>query len=132
MSWRSAPHLRIARPSLDLDASRRFYVEGLGLQLLFSFEDHAGFDGMIIGHPTWPYHLEFTRNRRVSVRPAPSNEDLLILYLPLGDEWERAVARLREFGAREIAASNPYWNLQGVTFVDPDGYGIVLQNASWP
>jgi hypothetical protein len=31
----AASHLRIARPSHDLRASERFWVEGLGLDVLF-------------------------------------------------------------------------------------------------
>jgi hypothetical protein len=30
-----------------------------------------------------------------------------------------------------VAAFNPYWDRDGVTFEDPDGYRIVLQNAAW-
>ena len=29
-------------------------------------------------------------------------------------------------------AFNPYWNVNGKTFVDGDGYRVVLQNRSWP
>ena len=30
-----------------------------------------------------------------------------------------------------VKAFNPYWDKQGQTFVDPDGYRVVLQHASW-
>jgi len=29
-------------------------------------------------------------------------------------------------------SENPYWDVNGVTFEDPDGWRIVLQNAGWP
>ena len=38
--------LRIARPSDDIDALLPFYRDGLGLDLLYRFEDHEGFDGL--------------------------------------------------------------------------------------
>ena len=45
------PHLRIARPVIDLARSAKLYRDGLGLELLGSFEDHAGFDGVMLGVP---------------------------------------------------------------------------------
>ena len=57
------PVLRVARPSDDLDALLPFYRDGLGLQVLGHFEDHAGFDGIMLGHPGVPWYFEFTRRR---------------------------------------------------------------------
>lgn len=127
-----APQLRVARPSRDLAAATRFYTNGLGLRLLGTFEDHAGFDGIMLGHPGWPYHLELTHRRDEPAVPASTDEDLLVFYLPDRSAWEEAVHRLRDVGAREVPASNPYWNVRGITFEDPDGYRLVLQNATWP
>jgi hypothetical protein len=39
-------HLRVARPTDDLEAVVRFYHDGLGLEVLFEFKDHDGFDGV--------------------------------------------------------------------------------------
>jgi hypothetical protein len=39
----SVSALRVARPSDDIDALRRFYIDGLGFVQLGAFEDHAGF-----------------------------------------------------------------------------------------
>lgn len=39
-------HLRVARPSDDLDAVVRFYRDGLAFELLSEFRDHDGFDGV--------------------------------------------------------------------------------------
>lgn len=129
---RSMPQLRVARPSRDLDAATRFYTGALGLELLGSFHDHAGFDGVILGHPGWSYHLELTRRSGDPVVPSPTEEDLLVLYLPDRDEWQRAVQRVRDCGAIAVSPSNPYWAERGATFEDPDGYRIVLENAPWP
>jgi len=43
------PILRVARPSDDLDRLLIFYRDGLGLDVLFRFEDHQGFDGVMLG-----------------------------------------------------------------------------------
>ena len=52
-------------------------------------------------------------------------------YLPDRGEWERAVARLEGLGCRSVRSFNPYWDRQGRTFEDPDGWRVVLQNAGW-
>jgi len=53
--------LRVARPTDHLEDVVRFYTHGLGLVVLGSFEDHDGFDGVMLGMPGAPYHFEFTR-----------------------------------------------------------------------
>jgi catechol 2,3-dioxygenase-like lactoylglutathione lyase family enzyme len=128
----SAPQLRIARPTRDLGAAARFYRRGLGLEVLASFVDHAGIDGVVLGLPAWPYHLEFTRRRDEPVTPIATEEDLLVLYFPDPLAWVSAVRRLRRAGGRPVAPSNPYWGVRGITVEDPDGYRIVLQNSDWP
>jgi len=128
----SGPTLRIARSTAQLDEIKRFYVEGLGLQPLAAFEDHAGFDGLILGAPQAPYHLEFTRERARPSAPQPHPESLLVFYLPDTEQWRSAVDRLRAFGAEPVASHNPYWDRSGLTFEDPDGFRVVLQNAAWP
>jgi len=38
---------------------------------------------------------------------------------------------MKAIGYEPIKSYNPYWEERGVTFEDPDGYRIVLQNAAW-
>ena len=128
----ATPHFRLARPSCDLDATAAFYTQALGLLVLATFEDHAGIDGVILGHPRWPYHLEFTRRRHDPLIPAHTEEDVIVFYLPDSDLWTSTVDAVRAFGAREVRNSNPYWRQRGLTFEDPDGNLVVLQNAAWP
>jgi catechol 2,3-dioxygenase-like lactoylglutathione lyase family enzyme len=128
---RSAPVLRVARPTNDLEALLRFYRDGLGLEVLDRFEDHAGLDGLILGLPGAPYHLEFTHRRGVLVDGAPSGEHLLVLYLPDEQRWQDAVERLLRSGLDPVPSENPYWDLAGWTFEDPDGYRVVLQRGDW-
>ena len=73
--------LRVARPTDHLDEVLRFYTEGLGLTVLGSFEDHDGFDGVILGLAGAPYHLEFTRKRGHIAGRAPTEDNLLVFYL---------------------------------------------------
>ena len=126
-----APQLRIARPSRDLDLAAAFYRGAMGLDLLGAFHDHEGFDGIILGHPAWPYHLELTRQRTQPVIPATTDEDLLVFYYPDDAKWRAVVQRMREAGAAEVAPTNPYWRSRAVTFTDPDGNRLVIQRERW-
>lgn len=123
--------LRVARPTDHLDEVLRFYRDGLGFAELARFEDHDGFDGVMLGHPGTPYHLEFTHKRGHPVGRAPTQDNLLVFYLPAREEWATVVERLQAVGFTPVASYNPYWDRQGITFEDPDGYRVVLQNAAW-
>ena len=125
------PHLRIARPVTDLAATREMYCRGLGLHVLGSFENHAGFDGVMLGGAGAAYHFEFTVCRGHPVRPAPTAEDLVVFYFPQTVEWQAACARMEAAGFTRVASFNPYWDAQGRTYADRDGYRVVLQNEEW-
>jgi catechol 2,3-dioxygenase-like lactoylglutathione lyase family enzyme len=127
----TVPKLRVARPTDKLEAVVRFYTDGLGLELLGHFEDHDGFDGVMVGHDGAPYHLEFTRARGHSAGPAPTKDNLLVFYMPDPVEWEAAARRMVERGHAPVPSFNPYWDRRGVTFEDPDGYRVVLQRSDW-
>jgi catechol 2,3-dioxygenase-like lactoylglutathione lyase family enzyme len=126
-----AATVRIARPSDDLDALLPFYRDGLGLEILYRFDDHDGFDGVMLGAPGAPWHLEFTRAHGHRAGKAPTQDNLLVFYLPDVAAHEAAVARMRAAGFDPVPAFNPYWDVDGVTFEDPDGYRVVLQRAAW-
>jgi catechol 2,3-dioxygenase-like lactoylglutathione lyase family enzyme len=123
--------LRIARATDDLAKVLRFYRGGLGFDVLGSFQDHGGFDGVMLGHAGAGYHLEFTRQRGKSAGRAPTEENLLVFYLPERADWQAAVDRLEMAGAARVKSVNPYWEACGATFEDPDGYRVVLQNEAW-
>lgn len=124
--------MRVARPTDKLDEVVRFYTQGLGLQILGSFENHeGGFDGVMIGIPGVPYHLEFTHQRGHYVGRAPTPDNLIVFYLPNHQEWQQVVEQMKATGYEPIPSYNPYWDKNGVTFEDPDGYRVVLQNAAW-
>jgi catechol 2,3-dioxygenase-like lactoylglutathione lyase family enzyme len=124
-------HIRIARPVTDLDRSVGMYVLGLGLNELARFDDHAGFDGVMLGRPGMSFHFEFTRSKHAPMAPSPTREDLLVIYLPNHDEWAEACDRMVDAGFAEAPSFNPYWEQRGRTFVDPDGYRVVLEQDHW-
>ena len=124
-------HLRVARPTDDLAAVVKFYRDGLGFEVLHEFKDHDGFDGVMLGFRGAPYHFEFSHNAEHRAGRAPTEDNLLVFYLPDAVEWKAAVTRLEAAGHESIQALNPYWDKKGMTFEDPDAYRVVLQNAAW-
>jgi catechol 2,3-dioxygenase-like lactoylglutathione lyase family enzyme len=125
-------HIRIARPTDDIDKLLPFYRDGLGFEVLGSFADHQGFDGVMLGHKSAGYHLEFTQSRGHTVGKAPTQDNLVIFYLPDTDSHARAVVQMEETGFPAVASFNPYWDNCGKTFEDPDGYRVVLANMAPP
>jgi catechol 2,3-dioxygenase-like lactoylglutathione lyase family enzyme len=123
--------LRVARPTDNLAAITRMYRGALGLSVLAAFEDHQGFDGIVLGLPDHPYHLEFTHHRGRTVGRAPTADNLLVFYIPEATEWQATCGRMRAAGFREVPSCNPYWETRGRTFEDIDGYRVVLENAEW-
>jgi catechol 2,3-dioxygenase-like lactoylglutathione lyase family enzyme len=124
-------HIRLARPVSDLPRAASMYRRGLGLVEIGRFEDHAGFDGVMLGEPGHGFHLELTWCRAHPVRPTPTVEDLLVFYVPEAAAWQQRCAEMRAAGFREVEPHNPYWKAEGRTFEDPDGYRVVVQHARW-
>ena len=126
-------HLRIARPSHDLQAAERFWVDGLGLNVLFRADSTAegGNALLMVGWPDAAWHLELVGDPDDATPATPTEEDLLVLYLN-GEVSEDLVGRLIQAGGIRVTARNPYWEQWGVTIADPDGYRLVLSSRSWP
>ena len=122
--------MRVARPTADLARARWFYEHVVGLGVLWTFEDHDGFDGVIFGVPDDHAQLELVAASGL-VAPAPSVEDLLVLYVGDADEVLAVAGRIGAAGRPEVAHDdpelNPYWPRIGArVFVDPDGYRLVV------
>ncbi|HYL91305.1 MAG TPA: VOC family protein [Burkholderiales bacterium] len=124
-------HLRIARPVTALERSVAMYRSGLSLVELGRFENHDGFDGVMLGKPGMGWHFEFTYCRTHPVTPSPTPEDLIVFYVPQPAGWRKACASMLEAGFIEVEAFNSYWRERGRTFRDPDGYRVVLEQAAW-
>jgi catechol 2,3-dioxygenase-like lactoylglutathione lyase family enzyme len=118
--------VRIARPTDQLEAIRRFYCDGLGLPLIGSFSGHEGYDGIMLGLPDRTYHLEFTQKASGSPCPAPSEDNLLVLYVLNPVELEAMYQRLEGIGATAVQPDNPYWVGRSRTYADPDGWRVVI------
>jgi catechol 2,3-dioxygenase-like lactoylglutathione lyase family enzyme len=124
-------HLRIARPVSDLPRAVRMYQLALSLEEIGRFEDHQGFDGVMLGHRDQAFHFEFTFCRGHPVSPSPSHEDLLVFYVPEPEAWSRRCDLLRQAGFAEVKSFNPYWERLGCTFEDFDRYRVVIQRSAW-
>lgn len=125
------PVLRVARPTARLNVIAAMYREGLELDVLASFEDHAGFDGVILGTPGGAYHIEFTQHRGHPCPDAPTKDNLLVLYIPEQDAWHHRCERLLAAGFKQVESYNPFWEQSGTTFEDPDGYRVVIERSDW-
>ena len=125
------PILRVARPSDDIDALLPFYRDGLGLTVLYRFADHDGFDGVMLGHERRRIISSSPAPTAIAPGRAPTQDNLVVFYLPDAAEWRAAVERMKAAGFAAVPAFNPYWDREGLTFEDPDGYRIVLQRAAW-
>ena len=125
-----AVQVRVARPTDRLREVVRFYRDGLGLEVIGSFEGHDGYSGVMLGLPGRDYHLEFTEHEEGSPCPAPSKDNLLVFYIPDEEAVRRLVERLASMNHSPVVPENPYWAAKGVTFEDPDGWRVVLMNTS--
>ncbi|MFD9409023.1 VOC family protein [Streptomyces sp. NPDC059989] len=128
----SRTHIRVARPSLDLKAVERFYVDGLGLDVLWRSENSGPgeHDLLMVGPAGGGWHFELTRDADHPIAPAPTVDDLFVVYLGEAPD-EALVQRLVDHGGTRVAAHNPYWDEWGVTVEDPDGYRLVLCSRTW-
>jgi len=125
-----AVQFRIARPTDQLEKVVEFYRDGVGLEVVGSFKGHNGYDGVMLGLPDKSYHLEFTQHENGSPCPAPTEDNLLVFYLPNKKERDSVVKRLMDIGYPQVPPENPYWEKDGITIADPDGWRIVLQNTN--
>lgn len=131
MDLATAP-LRIARPSRDLEAARRFWVDGLGLDVLWESDSvpEGEHPLVMVGAPGASWHLELVGDAQAQAASRPGPEDLLVLYL--GSEVEQeTIDRLLARGGTRVSSPNPYWERWGVTVTDPDGYRLVLSRRTW-
>ena len=126
-----AYHLRITRPVSDLGKTETMYCAGLALSVIGSFENHDGFDGVMLGQAESNYHFEFTKCSGHFIAPCPTTEDLVVFYIEEASEWQKACDSMLAAGFKLVVSFNPYWDRCGRTFEDHDGYRIVIQNAKW-
>lgn len=119
--------VRFVRQTDQLSDLKRFYVEGLQLNILAEFSGNDGYDGLIIGLPDEAYQQAFVHRAGGSPGAAPSKENLLVFYTRDAAAVTRLVQKLVDMGCRRVHAENPWWERhQAITIEDPDGWRIVL------
>ena len=131
MDFATAP-IRLARPSRDLEQARRFWVDGLGLEVLWETgpEAEGGHALLMVGARAAAWHLELVGDLVAHSHARPGPEDLLVLYLGLSFD-PATVERLVAHGGTRVTSPNPYWERWGATVADPDGYRLVLSHRTW-
>ncbi len=123
--------LRIARATNDLKRISKMYSEGLGLSILGSFENHDGFDGVMLGHEECDYHFEFTREHSGQAPRSNSVEQLIVFYVGNAEKADKLKLRMINAGFSTVKSHNPYWEQHGHTIEDFEGYRVDLCHRSW-
>jgi catechol 2,3-dioxygenase-like lactoylglutathione lyase family enzyme len=118
---------RFARHTNNLKKVKSFYTKVLGLELLGSFENHNGYDGIFIGKPNESWHIEFTKSIE-TVNHNFGEEDYLVFYPENESEYNSILERISENKIEFIESKNHYWNENGKIIFDPDGFGIIISN----
>ncbi|QGI87299.1 hypothetical protein CEK25_002255 [Fusarium fujikuroi] len=115
----ASAHLRVARPTNNIDALLPFYVDGLGFKKIGEFRDHDGFDGLMLGHKGAGYHLEFTAKRghdaeKEKFVDAPTRQDnLMIFSVPsFKEKFDECSYTLEKADWCHELLANPYWDLR--------------------
>lgn len=127
-------HIRIARPTSDSARMRRFYVDGLGMSVLYEGQaqvEDRRWELLMCGFEHASWHLEFTHSEPHTILPSPTVEDLLVIYLGDPTSVEQVATTLEEHGGTVVCSDNPYWDDGGITIMDPDGYRLVLTARTW-
>jgi catechol 2,3-dioxygenase-like lactoylglutathione lyase family enzyme len=118
---------RFARHTNDLEQIKSFYIAILGFELLGTFENHNGYDGVFIGKSNENWHLEFTKTKEV-ISFDFKEDDILVFYPASKTEFDLLVHKLQSHEIEFIKAKNPYWNKNGKMILDPDGYRILISD----
>jgi len=125
MIFRAARHTNDLRPLID------FYTRIIGLEVLGSFTDHDGYDGVFLGKPGHDWHLEFTRSP-AGANHVPDPDDLLVFYPQDIPEYHEINGRIDKHGIIREIPENPYWRTNGIMIKDPDGFGVVISHGFVP
>ncbi|CAN7528384.1 VOC family protein [Rhizobium sp. LjRoot30] len=118
--------VRFARPTDKFQEVVAFYHGGLGLPELDRFEGHDGYSGIMLGLPGREVHLEFTEHRDGSPCRAPSQDNLLVLYITDQTAYDRLNRHMQALGHAPVEPENPYWLGRSFTYEDPDGWRVVV------
>ncbi len=118
--------VRFTRHTARLQECVRFWRDELGLLEVDRFEGHDGYAGVILALPEGGVQLELTAGG-AHAPPEPHPETLIVLYL---GSWEAVRERADGVRRARVSAANPYWERNGQTYEDPDGFRVVLAALS--
>lgn len=116
---------RFARHTNKLKEIIKFYKELLKFEILGQFEDHEGYNGVFIGLKNADWHLEFTETKE-PVNHTFDEDDILVFYPQNEIEYNTILSQINKSNIKRITSKNPYWRSNGIMFLDPDGYRIVI------
>lgn len=118
---------RFARHTNNLEQIKSFYIDVLGFQLLGSFENHNGYDGVFIGRTNENWYLEFTKSEEI-IHFDFNEDDVLVFYPNNKTKFDFIMNKIQSTKIELIKAKNSYWNENGKMIIDPDGYRIIISN----
>jgi hypothetical protein len=116
---------RYARHTNDIGQLIRFYTEIIGLQKLGGFKGPHGYDGIFLGYEKSDWHLEFTVSDE-KASPALAEDDLIVVYFNTEPELQEILRNAEGKKVYPVKSKNPYWDDNGYTFADPDGFRVVI------
>ena len=116
---------RYARHTDNYDAIIDFYSKLLGLEILFSFDEHNGYKGVFFGKKGENWHLEFTSSD-TKAEHSFDEDDILVFYPKELQEYQGILERIKKNALSIIPSKNPYWNENGHMILDPDGFRVVI------
>ena len=120
---------RYARHTQNLEKLIYFYTSVLEFEMIGKFEAHNGYDGVFIGKQEENWHLEFTQSDEIANHTF-DDDDLLVFYPNSKLEFELLQEKLEHHSIQFVKSKNPYWNENGIQFLDPDGFGIVISHLN--
>lgn len=118
---------RYARHTNQLEALKAFYSSILNFEILGSFVNHNGYDGVFIGKKDTNWHLEFTQTNEI-VTHVFDEDDNLVFYPEFIKEYTSLIDNLFSKQIEILKPKNPYWIENGIMIADPDGYKIIISN----
>ena len=118
---------RSARHTNRIKEIETFYTKILNLDILGDFKNHNGYDGLFIGKANTDWHLEFTTSSD-EVNHQFDEDDCLVFYPETQNEYEAVIKNLEFYRIEPIQTKNPYWNINGISFLDPDGFVVIVSS----
>ena len=118
---------RVARHTNKIEEISEFYTKIIGLEILGDFKNHSNYDGIFIGKPYKDWHLEFTTTHE-EVNHQFDEDDCLVFYPESQYEYDAIIERLEINQIEIIISKNPYWNTNGISIKDPDGFVVTISS----